>query len=72
MSTALRLVLVGIVPADLGLGVALSPAAAAGLPRLVAAVVKEARALGFPFQSREADAPDPVRDADGVALALRL
>ena len=67
-----RLVLVGIVPADLGLGFALSPAVAAGLPRLVAAVVEEARALGFPFQPREADAQDPVDDADGVALALRL
>ncbi len=55
-----RLVLVGIVPADLSLGIALSPAVAAGLPRLVAAVVEEARSLGFPFQPREADAQDPV------------
>jgi hydrogenase maturation protease len=67
-----RLVLVGIVPADLGLGVALSPAVAAGLPRLLSAVADEARSLGFPLLPREADAPDPLRDADGVAVALRL
>ena len=67
-----RLVLVGLVPADLGLGLTLTPAVNAGLPGLVSAVVREARALGYRFLPWDADAPNPVRDADGVALALRL
>jgi hydrogenase maturation protease len=67
-----RLVLVGLVPADLGLGVALTPAVEARLPALLAAVALEARNLGYPLLPREVDATTPARDADGVALALGL
>jgi hydrogenase maturation protease len=67
-----RLVLLGLVPADLGLGVALTPAVEAQLPALVSAVLAEARALGYPFPDRDSDATARVRDADGVALALGL
>lgn len=67
-----RLVLLGLVPADLGLGLGLTPAVTAQLPALVSAVVEEARALGCPLLSRDSDATAPVRDADGVALALGL
>ncbi len=67
-----RLVLVGLVPADLGLGLALTPAVEAGLPALLDAVAAEASALGYPLQPVEADATAPVRGADGVAVALGL
>lgn len=67
-----RLVLVGLVPADLSLGVALTPAVEAGLPALVSAVLDEARALGHPLLPRGTNAAASVRDADGVALALGL
>jgi hydrogenase maturation protease len=47
-----RLVLLGLVPKDLGLGLGLSPAVAAALPGLLACVVEEARALGQPLVER--------------------
>jgi hydrogenase maturation protease len=47
-----RVVLLGVVPASMELGVRLTPAADAALPGLVELVVAEARALGFPFVQR--------------------
>lgn len=44
-----RVVLLGVVPASIELGVGLTPAVQAALPRLVERVVQEAQALGFPF-----------------------
>lgn len=47
-----RLVLLGLVPESLGLGLGLSPAVAAAVPELLEQVVEEARALGQPLVAR--------------------
>lgn len=49
-------VLLGVVPATLGLGLGLSTPVAAALPALVAGIVAEAAGLGFHFQRRAPDA----------------
>lgn len=51
-----RLVLVGVVPERVGLGVDLSPAVAAAIPALVARVAETVRAMGFPLERRGAAA----------------
>ena len=50
-----RVVLLGVVPASMELGVALSPAVNAALPDLVERVVAEARALGRVFEPKRAE-----------------
>jgi hydrogenase maturation protease len=50
-----RLVLLGIVPASLELGVRRTAAVEAALPSLVEAVVAEARSLGYDFGARSDD-----------------
>jgi hydrogenase maturation protease len=50
-----RLILLGLVPQSLELGVGRTPAVQAALPGLVARVVEEARALGHVFVPRLAD-----------------
>jgi len=50
-----RVVLHGVVPASIELGVGLTPAVQAALPALVERVVEEARACGFVFARRDAD-----------------
>jgi hydrogenase maturation protease len=67
-----RVILLGLVPAGIGLGVELTPVVAAQLPRLVAAVVAEARALGFAFVERGADAMDAMGGTGRLAVALGL
>lgn len=47
-----RLVLLGVVPASTDLGVDLSPPVRAALPGLLASVLDEARALGFPLSPK--------------------
>jgi hydrogenase maturation protease len=66
-----RLVLVGLVPATLGLGVRLSPAVKDRLPELVAEVVAQARRMGHAFV-RRADDPSGTRDRGRLARALGL
>ena len=67
-----RLVLVGLVPETLSLGLALSPSLRARLPELVVRVVEEARALGYALTSRsDHDAGRPAA-AGALALALGL
>ncbi len=61
-----RLVLVGLVPATLDLGVGLSPALACRLPALVEAVAAEASRMGHRFLERCAHAPDLARGAGGA------
>lgn len=51
-----RVVLLGLVPATIELGVGHTPAVCAGLPLLVASVVEEARRLGYDLAPRAADA----------------
>ena len=61
-----RLVLLGLVPARLELGVKRSPAVEAAIPELVERVGGEAGALGFPFTRRASDAsasPGPLDPA---------
>ena len=67
-----RVVLLGLVPASIALGVELTPAVEAQLPVLVAAVVEEARALGFVFAERNGDALDAVGGTGRLAVALGL
>jgi len=60
--------LLGLVPGSIELGLDRSPAVEASLPELVRRVVEEARALGFPFRAREDDAPlAEDHTADGTA-----
>jgi hydrogenase maturation protease len=63
-----HIVLLGIVPESLDLEVGLSPRVAATLPRLVEAVLEEARARGFQFSRRVAVA-DAVIDDRAVDVA---
>lgn len=53
------LVLLGIVPESVELGLARSPRVEQRLPELVERIVEEARSLGFEFRSREAHVPYP-------------
>jgi len=65
-----RLVLLGLVPATLELGLGLSPVAAAALPELVAAVAAQARGMGHRFTERPADAVDLARGPGGALAPL--
>ena len=67
-----RLVLLGLEPATLELGLGCSPAVAARIDDLVAAVAAEAEALGHPLRRRPADAPLPVRGDRRAMAALGL
>ena len=62
-----QLLLLGLVPERLELGVGLSPAVAERLPELVQLAAEEAAALGFPLRPRRADAPPPTLDRDALA-----
>jgi hydrogenase maturation protease len=50
-----RLILLGLVPGSMDLGLERTPAVEAALPALVDAVRAECAALGYPFLPREAD-----------------
>jgi hydrogenase maturation protease len=65
-----RLVLVGLVPEALSLGLALSPVLRARLPQLLDAVVDEAGALGYALAPRLDH--DPGRPSASRALAAAL
>ncbi len=63
-----RLVLLGLVPATLELGLERTPEVDAGLDGLVEAIVAEAGRLGFPFHPRADD--DDETAADGPARVV--
>lgn len=66
-----RLILVGLVPASLGLGVELTPRVAAALPSLVESILAEADRLGHPFRPRSPDEiDDPVAADPAAALGV--
>ncbi len=72
-----RLVLVGLVPETLELGLGRTPAVEEALPRLVAAVGEEAARMGYDLTPRESetgsdDAPAAGGDRDAAARALGL
>jgi hydrogenase maturation protease len=61
-----RLVLLGLVPATLKVGVGLSRAVASSLPALVEAVGAEACRMGHRFLERPSHAPDLARGTGGI------
>ena len=67
-----RLVLLGLVPDSIELGLERSPSVRSALPQLVSAVVEEAARLGFEFTRRETPRPsNGFRLSDGTgALGL--
>lgn len=66
-----RLVLVGLVPSTLSLGIERSPSVEARLPELVEAIVAEARHLGHEFV-RRTNSRSPHRDHGDVARVFGL
>jgi hydrogenase maturation protease len=67
-----RLLLLGLVPETLSLGLALSPSLRARLPELVERVVEEARALGYALTPRSEHEAGRPSAAGALALALGL
>jgi len=67
-----RLVLLGLVPHTLELGLGCSPEVETGLDGLVEAVAKEARRVGFPLRRRRDDEEVPAGAGDVAARALGL
>lgn len=65
-----RLVLHGIVPRSLELGLGLSPAVAASLPELLRRVVAEAEAMGFELARRATSALTRRADRPGAVLRV--
>jgi hydrogenase maturation protease len=66
-----RLVLLGLVPLTLDLGLGLSPSVREGLPHLVDRIVAEARALGYALLPRAGD-EEPSRRPGDLAVAHGL
>jgi hydrogenase maturation protease len=71
-STPRRIVLLGLVPETLELGLARSPAVTEALPELVEAVVREAAELGFELVPRHTDALSAGHHPDFAPRALGL
>jgi hydrogenase maturation protease len=67
-----RLVLLGLVPETVELGLGLSPAVEAGLPGLVDRIVAEAGALGQKFEPLASDDPTAALRAGGLPHLCRL
>jgi hydrogenase maturation protease len=67
-----RLILLGIVPASIELGIGLSPAVADAVPELVELVVREARRLGHEFAAASPAPPEQSCDVGRLALGHRL
>ncbi len=63
-----RLVLLGLVPASLGLELARSPAVEAGIPRLIEQIVAEAGEMGYAMRPRSSPAAAPGRAARALGL----
>jgi hydrogenase maturation protease len=67
-----RLVLQGLVPRTVELGLGRSPEVEAGLDGLVEAIAEEARRMGFPLRRRSDDEEAPAGAGDAAARALGL
>jgi len=67
-----RVVLIGVVPATTDLGLGCTDAVAARIPQLVAEVVEELVALGYPPRPRRGTVDDPPVAGDPGARALGL
>lgn len=67
-----RVVLLGLVPASLKLGVGLTDEVAAGVPALESAVLAEAAAMGFPLEVKTTDAIPAPAGRTGAAAARCL
>jgi len=67
-----RVVLLGLVPESLGLGVGLTDEVAAGVPALESAVLAEAAEMGFPFEAKRTDATPAAAGRAGAAVPGRL
>ncbi len=67
-----RLVLHGLVPRTLELGLERSPEVEAGIDGLVEAVAEEARRMGFALRRRRTDEEVPAGAGDAAARALGL
>ncbi len=67
-----RLVLLGMVPRTLELGLEKSPEVEAGLSDLIASVVREAHEMGFPLRRLQRDEVVPASAGDAAARALGL
>lgn len=65
-----RLVLLGLVPGRIALTTSLSPAVAAAIPRLVDAIVEEARRLGHLVQRRSCDVSGGGHPGGDAAVVL--
>ncbi len=65
-----RLILLGLVPETLRLGLGRSPAVEAQLPRLVDEIVEEARRLGYELLPYVGDEPPLARNPTARALGL--
>lgn len=61
-----RVVLLGLVPQSIELGIGLTPAVAEGLAGLVERVTDEAAAMGFPFRLKAVAATSEIGDAVDV------
>jgi hydrogenase maturation protease len=66
------LILLGLVPQVVELGLSRSAAVDAGLPILIERIVAEARALGYEFRPKTSDDTDLYRSPADVGRALRL
>jgi hydrogenase maturation protease len=71
-SSPRRIVLIGLVPETLELGLERSPAVTRALPRLVDAIVREAASLGFALTPRPAHATLTSHHSDFAPRALGL
>lgn len=67
-----RLILLGIVPASIELGIGLSPAVADAVPELVELVVREARQLGHEFAAASPAPPELSCDVGRLALGHQV
>ncbi len=67
-----RLVLLGLVPRTLELGLGRSPEVEAGIDGLVEAVAAEGRRMGYSLRRRRADEAVPAGAGDAAARALGL
>jgi hydrogenase maturation protease len=66
-----NLILVGLVPGDLGVGIGCSPAVTEALPRLVEQVAREAASLGQPLLPRQDDESPEMVGSDRPGWAYR-
>ncbi len=67
-----RLILLGLVPETLDLGIEMSPPVQAAMPLLLARIIEEARQLGYTFEPREDSSLAVVGSGDTAGFVLGL